>query len=156
MVTILKIKKSNKKLKDKSDKRLSKDKKPEDIDKEAISDNEETASDSSVKTYKLTDEAISFARGPIFRFRIAFSVLLETGETAIRPQKKCPVIEIAKDSVIQTSNIMAQISIENFILPSRTTRNGDGVQGGDGNAFAELLINDPNMRVIDLDALYFK
>jgi hypothetical protein len=156
MKSVFKIKKSNKSLKDKDNKNrrlLNKEDKENKNDEE--SDDKDSSSDILVKRYKLTKEAINFARGPIFRFRIAFSVLLDTGETTIRPQKKCPVIEADENCILETSNTMAQISIENFILPSRTTRNGDGIQGGNEHAFVELLIDEPTMRVMNLDDLYF-
>jgi len=116
---------------------------------------DEKVSDLIYKRYKLTPEAIQFARGEHFMFRIAYSVTLKDGTNAIRPQKRCPVIKLDLETEIITANKMAQVSLENFILPSRTTRNGKGIEGGDYRAFVESLIVDPKVRAINLDTVYF-
>ena len=116
---------------------------------------ESTLSEIIMKRYKLSDEAKRFARGPVFMFRVAFSKQDGTTMT-VCSQKKCPIIHLPIDTEITTSDRMAQLSIENFILPDRTKRNGQNISGSNSMAFVEVLISDSNVEALNLDATYFK
>jgi len=117
-----------------------------------VLDNAETeAATIGVKLYKLNAElAAPFIRDGKFSFRIAFDKIVN-GKPKMMHRSRCPVIAISEDEVVQTENETAQRMLENFIVPTKTVRNGATRQGG--HLFEDVTATATEYD-IDLDATF--
>lgn len=102
-----------------------------------------------VKLYALDAElAAPFMRNDVFTFRIAFDATDANGKFRRFHVGRCPFIGIKVGEVIQTENETAQRMIENFIVPTNTSRNGEKRKGGH---FFKDVTQSANDYDLDLD-----
>ncbi len=103
----------------------------------------------ATKRYKLQPHAVPFSRPspggpPEFKFRVRFGQPLSGGRTRVCAKKKCPILILPLNGVIETDNLVAQYFLENFTAPNKTRRNGAARIGG-------LLFADVTATVTEYD-----
>lgn len=117
-----------------------------------VQDNPETLTSTvAVKLYALNAElAEPFIRDGQFSFRIAFDKYVGGLPKAMH-RSRCPVISMLPTDVLQTENETAQRMLENFIVPTKTVRNGETRPGG--HLFIDVTETETEYDK-DLDAIF--
>ena len=87
----------------------------------------------TTKTYrfKLNSKlAKPFIRDGKYSFQVSFNRYLENGGLRVINYRKCPILTIPGNGIVQTSNEIAVLMIAGMIVPDKTKRNGKSRESG--------------------------